>query len=46
MEVVKGFSFNLGANTWWFVIAALVLFFLSYVFRCGEQLQKEADETL
>ena len=46
MEVVKDFSYNIGANTWWFVIAALVLFFLSYVFRCGEQLQKEADETL
>ena len=30
----------------WFVVVALVLFFLSYVFRCGEALQKEADETL
>ena len=30
----------------WFVIAALILFFLSYVFRYGEALQQEADETL
>ena len=35
------FVFNL-----WFVIAALLLFFLSYIFRCGEALQREADETL
>ena len=30
----------------WFVIAALVLFFLSFIFSCGERLQKESDETL
>ncbi len=30
----------------WFVMAALILFFLSYIFRCGETLQQEADETL
>ena len=30
----------------WFVAAALILFFLSYVFRCGETLQRESDETL
>ena len=45
-EAVTGFSFSLGVNTWWFVVVALVLFFLSFIFRCGEQLQKEADETL
>ena len=30
----------------WFIFAALTLFFLSYVFRCGEELQRESDETL
>ena len=30
----------------WFVAAALILFFLSHVFRCGEALQQESDETL
>ena len=30
----------------WFVIAALILFFLAYIFHYGEQLQKESDETL
>ncbi len=30
----------------WFVVTALILFFLSYVFRSGEALQKESDETL
>ena len=30
----------------WFVVVALILFFLSYVFRYGEALQREADETL
>ena len=30
----------------WFLITAGILFFLSYVFRCGEKLQKESDETL
>ncbi|MBQ9022644.1 MAG: DUF2975 domain-containing protein [Eubacterium sp.] len=30
----------------WFIIVALILFFLSYVFRYGEELQKESDETL
>lgn len=29
-----------------FVFAALILFLLSYVFRYGEELQKESDETL
>ena len=30
----------------WFVFAALILFFLSFVFRYGEELQRESDETL
>ena len=30
----------------WFVPVALIVFFLSYVFRYGEELQREADETL
>ena len=42
---VESFRFNFVFNLW-FVIAALLLFFLSYIFRCGEALQREADETL
>ncbi|MBR6109642.1 MAG: hypothetical protein IKQ36_07875 [Clostridia bacterium] len=30
----------------WFIIAALLMFFLSFVFGCGEKLQRESDETL
>ena len=30
----------------WFVVAALILFFLSLIFRHGESLQQQADETL
>ena len=30
----------------WFVVTALLLFFLSYVFRSGEELQRQSDETL
>ena len=30
----------------WFLAVALVLFFLSFIFRYGEELQREADETL
>lgn len=30
----------------WFVLAALLMFFLSFVFGCGEKLQRESDETL
>ena len=44
-ELVESFTYNYSMDLW-FVIAALILFFLSYVFRCGEELQKEADETL
>ena len=44
-EFVESFTYNCSLNLW-FVVAALILFFLSYIFRCGEMLQKEADETL
>lgn len=37
------FTFNISL---WFLFTAFVLFFLSYIFRCGETLQKESDETL
>ena len=37
------FEFKSGAL---FVVPALFLFFLSYIFRYGEELQREADETL
>ena len=30
----------------WFILAALLMFFLSFVFGCGEKLQRESDETL
>ena len=37
------YDFNI---SFWFVITALIIFFLSYIFRCGESLQQESDETL
>ena len=37
------FDYKLGA---WFVVPTLFLLFLSYIFRYGEELQREADETL
>lgn len=40
-EISPSFSISL-----WFVWAAVIVFFLSYVFRSGEQLQQESDETL
>ena len=43
--LVVDFTYNCSLDLW-FVVAALILFFLSYVFRSGEALQKEADETL
>lgn len=42
---VESMSFNYTVDLW-FVAAALLVFFLSYVFRCGEQLQRQSDETL
>ena len=40
-EIGYDYSFNI-----WFILVALIIFFLSYVFRYGEALQKESDETL
>ena len=45
MEAIASVDYNYSISLW-FVFAALILFFLSYIFRCGEALQKEADETL
>ena len=45
MDAIASVDYNHTLNLW-FVFAALILFFLSYVFRCGEALQQEADETL
>ena len=45
MEAIASVDYNYSVSLW-FVFAALILFFLSYIFRCGEELQKEADETL
>ena len=44
-SVVKSISYNYKIS-FWFVVAALVLFFLSCIFRYGEELQRESDETL
>ena len=44
-DVVKGISFDYDISLW-FVIVALVLLFVSYIFRYGEDLQRESDETL
>ena len=42
---VSSITYNLKTG-FWFVVPALFLFFLSYVFRYGEELQRESDETL
>ncbi len=44
-NVFTDYSFNymIDIN---FIVTACVLFFLSYVFRYGEELQRESDETL
>ena len=44
-ETVSGISVGTSLN-FSFVLGALLLFLLSYVFRYGEELQKQADETL
>jgi hypothetical protein len=44
-EVVGGYSYN-GTFDGSFIIAAVILFLLSYIFRYGEKLQRESDETL
>ena len=44
-SLVESITYNYRMDLW-FVWAALLVFFLSYVFRCGERLQRESDETL
>ena len=44
-SLISEISFNYSIHLW-FVPTALILFFLSYIFRYGEELQREADETL
>jgi len=44
-NAVSSVSLNYSVSLW-FVVTALILFFLSYVFRYGEELQRQADETL
>ncbi len=44
-DLVASVTYNINMDLW-FVFAALILFFLSYVFRYGEELQRESDETL
>ena len=41
-EIVSDMTFDYSFNLW-FVITALIIFFLSYVFRYGESLQKESS---
>lgn len=45
MDAIASVSYNYSLSPW-FIVTALILFFLSYVFRCGEALQRQADETL
>ncbi len=42
---VEDVTFNVSVRLW-FLVVALILFFLSWVFRYGEELQRESDETL
>jgi hypothetical protein len=44
-SVVTGYTYN-GVFDTSFVASAIVLFLLSYIFRYGEGLQRESDETL
>ena len=44
-SAVSGISFHYSIS-FWFIAGALLLFFLSFVFRYGEELQRESDETL
>ena len=45
MDRIAAVAYNFDVDLW-FLGAALVLFFLSFIFRYGEELQREADETL
>ena len=42
---IEGVSFNMTIRLW-FLVVAVILSFLSFVFRYGEELQRESDETL
>lgn len=44
-EMISGYEYKLGVDVW-YIIAACLLFLLSYVFSYGEELQRESDETL
>jgi hypothetical protein len=44
-ERISGYQFNYAINGS-FLFLAFVLFLLSYIFRYGEELQRESDETL
>ena len=43
--MVESVTYNYSISLW-FVVTALILFFLSHIFRYGEVLQQESDETL
>ena len=45
MDRIVAVAYNFDVDLW-FLGAALVLFFLSFIFRYGKELQREADETL
>ena len=45
MDLISAVTYDWDVNLW-FLGVALLLFFLSIVFRYGEELQREADETL
>jgi hypothetical protein len=44
-ERISGYQFHYSVNGSYLVLAC-VLFLLSYIFRYGEELQRESDETL
>lgn len=46
LDAVDRYSFDADSSLVGFIIAALVLAFLSCVFRYGEELQRQSDETL
>jgi hypothetical protein len=43
--MVESVTYNYSISLW-FVVTALILFFLSHIFRYGEELLQESDETL
>ena len=45
MDLISAVSYSWDVDLW-FVLTALLLFFLSFLFRYGETLQRESDETL